>query len=158
VNRRWKGIVLLSSGLLLAACVQVVQQQAPPEIKVKTPDPFFAAEDPALEPTDQPDWLAAPSLDVSCYFYKQDKTWYRFYRNRWFQAFRWDGAWFELPESEVPAFLQAQAEQKPIVQKSKSKMERLKELERRYEELEQQEAEREEGATPSDEADAPMPK
>jgi len=144
VKGRWIGIGLMLGALGFGGCIQVVQQPAPPEIKVKTPKPFLASGDPELQPTDQADWLAAPSLDISCYFYKKDQTWYRFWRNRWFQAFRWDGAWFELPENEIPEFLRAQAEIKPEIQKSKPKLDRLKELERRYEELERKEREEQE--------------
>jgi len=147
---------LLLAAWTLAACVQIVQNPGPPEIEVKTPKPFLAEGPPALEPTEESDWFGAPSLDVSCYYYKPDKYWYRFFRNRWFQAFRWDGAWFELPDEEVPPFLQARAEIKPEIQQSKSKREKLDELQRQLEEIDRREREEAGADTPNGDA-APVP-
>jgi hypothetical protein len=76
---------------------------APPEIPV--PPRFAGGEPPALERTEHPALLHAPSLAAGLYFYEPDGLWYRRWRGRWYQAFRWDGHWF--PPRRVPEVIRA---------------------------------------------------
>jgi hypothetical protein len=136
MNRPRVAILWLAFGVLLAAgCIQVVQQPSEPEIEVRAPKPFTNESQGKLEPTEVKGLFKVPELDKSCYFYQPKKEWYRFSYNRWFQAFRWDGSWFELRDEDVPKFLQGRAE----VVAEPSKKKRLEELDKKLEELDKQE-------------------
>ena len=67
------------------------------------PDPLSGDGPPALEETDEPGLLAAPSLDANLYYHQPSELWYRHTFRRWYQAFRWNGNWFLV--DEVPEFL-----------------------------------------------------
>ena len=143
MRRDWRLVGLAWMLLVLhVGCVQVQRNTAPPEKPVRTPKPFLADGAPKLEPTEDADWRAAPSLDDTLYYYAPRREWYRFYYSRWFQAFSWDGAWFELPDAEVPAFLKPRGELKP--ETKKTVRDRLKELDEKLKEIERQEREAEE--------------
>ena len=129
-------IVSMALGALLCGgCIQVVRQQGEPEIEIRTPNPFTKENQGQLEPTDFKGLFKAPELDKNCYYYEPKKEWYRFSYNRWFQAFRWDGYWFELRDEDVPKFLQNRV---PVVAEP-TKKKRLEELDKKLEELDKQE-------------------
>jgi len=158
---------VLTLSLSAIGCIQVVQLPGIEEKEVRTPKPFLAMEDPQLEATDYPGLFRAPSLDASCYFYKPDKYWFRFTYNKWFQAFRWDGAWFELLPQDIPKYLKdrAQVELEPTkkekLKDTKEKLEeldredRLRELEEKMKQLEQEDKAKQ--AEPQAETTAPAP-
>lgn len=127
----------------LSGCIQVTRV-VPEDVKVETPDPFLAPGDPDLATTDVEGLFGAPELDPNCYFYEPEKSWYRYWNRNWFQAFRWDGAWFLLRPEDVPAFLRGRVDLEPIRERAKSREERLRELEQQYEEIERRERERQE--------------
>jgi hypothetical protein len=131
-----RAIVAMTLGVLLTSgCVQVVQTQTEPEIEVRAPLPFTKENYGTLEPTDVKGLFKAPDLDKTCYFYEPKKEWYRFSFNRWFQAFRWDGSWFELREEDVPKFLRGRVQ----LVEGKTKKKKLEELDKKLEELDKQE-------------------
>lgn len=132
---KWSVAFLACLSIGWVACVQVVQTAPPQEPPPRTPDPFTSMEDPVLEPTDQPGLFKASSLDPNCYFIENDGAWYRFAYNSWYQAFRWDGAWFQLRPQDVPKVLAGRVK----IQPNETLKERLKEQERRLEEIDRQE-------------------
>jgi hypothetical protein len=92
----------------LSSCVSCdswIEAPPPPPPEPPAPARFQGATAPALEPTEVPGLLAAPSLDPSLYYYEPARRWFRFHRNRWYEAFLWDGYWF--PPEEVPPPLRA---------------------------------------------------
>jgi hypothetical protein len=136
VKRAQVAILTVAVGLLLGTgCIQIVRTNAEPEIEVRTPNPFTAESQGKLEPTDFKGLFKAAELDKNTYFYEPKKEWYRFSYNRWFQAFRWDGYWFELRDEDVPRFLQNRV----AVVEGPSKKKRLEELDKKLEELDKQE-------------------
>jgi hypothetical protein len=136
MNRPRLAIVSLAFGVLLGAgCIQIVQQPTEPEIEVRTPKPFTSENHGKLEPTELKGLFQVPELDKACYYYEPKKEWYRFSYNRWFQAFRWDGAWFELRDEDVPKFLQGRVQ----IVEGPTKKKRLEELDKKLEEIDKQE-------------------
>ncbi len=136
MNRARLAVVATALGALLCAgCIQVVRQTTEPEIEVRTPNPFTQESQGKLEATDTKGLFKAPELDKNCYYYEPKKEWYRFSYNRWFQAFRWDGYWFELRDEDVPKFLRNRV---PIVE-TVTKKKRLEELDKKLEEIDKQE-------------------
>jgi hypothetical protein len=136
VNLARLGVVSAAlAALLSAACIQIVQTPSEPEIEVRTPNPFTNENQGKLEPTDFKGLFTAPELDKNTFYYAPKKEWYRFSYNRWFQAFRWDGYWFELRDEDVPRFLQGRVE---VVQ-GPTKKKRLEELDKKLEEIDKQE-------------------
>lgn len=92
--------VLLASGcLILGATGGLTVTQVPDEYEGPIPDPFSGDAPPALEPTPYEGLLRAPSLGSDVYYHEPTDLWYRYTFRRWYQAFRWDGAWFVLPET-----------------------------------------------------------
>ena len=129
-------VVSMALGALLCTgCIQIVRTNTEPEIEVRTPNPFTKESQGKLEPTDFKGLFKAPELDKDCYYYEPKKEWFRFSYNRWFQAFRWDGYWFELRDEDVPKFLQNRV---PVVAEP-TKKKRLEELDKKLEELDKQE-------------------
>lgn len=136
MNRARLAIVSTALGALLCAgCIQIVRQNTEPEIEVRTPNPFTNESQGQLEATDFKGLFKAAELDKDTYYYEPKKEWYRFSYNRWFQAFRWDGYWFELRDEDVPKFLQNRV---PVVA-APTKKKRLEELDKKLEEIDKQE-------------------
>jgi hypothetical protein len=148
--RRTSRLLPIALVLAGAACIQVVQTAPDMEPEPQTPDPLVSMEPPKLVPTEAPGLFAAPALDPTLYYYEPDELWYRYSYRRWFQAFRWDGAWF-VPE-RVPDVVKARVpEETPKTLKEQIRTldkkleeldrdERLKQLEKKMEELDKQEA------------------
>ena len=129
-------IVKILALTLLAACVQVVQRP-PEEPPPPTPDPYLAAGPGELVATDHPGLFQAPELGRTCYTYEPKREWYRFAYNHWYQAFRWDGDWYLVPDAQVPKFLAGRVPKEPV----RSKADKLDELERQLEEIDRKERE-----------------
>lgn len=81
-----------------------MQRQAPPP-EPPVPAPFAGEEVPTLELLETEGLFRAPSVDPHLYFYAPDDLWYRYWREEWYQAFRWNGAWF--PPASLPEPLRA---------------------------------------------------
>ena len=153
--------------LLSTGCIQIVKTGGEPELEVRTPNPFTTESQGKLEPTEFKGLFKAPELDKNCYYYEPKKEWYRFSYNRWFQAFRWDGYWFELRDEDVPKFLQGRVPIVETVTKKKrleeldkkleeiDKQERLEQLEKQMKELDEQEKQESSGSPEKPEADEP---
>jgi hypothetical protein len=95
--------------LFAVACTDFglwVEQPPAPPAEAPAPPPFKGKQAPVLELTEHSGLLRAPSLAASLYFYEPDGLWYRRWRGRWYQAFRWDGHWF--PPRRVPEVVRAQ--------------------------------------------------
>jgi hypothetical protein len=107
---------------------QVVETPTP------VPDRFKADQPPALEPSPVDGCELAPSLDPNVYYCAKEEQWYRFAMNRWYMAFTWDGNWFPVGRSELPAAL-AKITPETKKETAKTREERLQELERKLEEL-----------------------
>jgi hypothetical protein len=136
--------------LLASACIQVVQTAPPQEPEPRTPEPFVSMEEPKLVPTEVPGLFAVPSLDATVYYYKPEELWYRYAYRSWYQAFRWDGAWFipgKLPDvvkarvpQETPKTIKEQVKSLDQKLEELDKADRLKELEKKMKELDEQDA------------------
>ena len=74
----------------------------PPVIELPVPLPFEAAQAPKRVPTGHPGLVAAPHLDGALYYYEPHERWYRHAFNRWYEAFAWDGHWFEAERVPEP--------------------------------------------------------
>jgi len=137
VKYRFGFIALL---VLLAGCITVTRTAGQDE-EVQAPDAFEGEAPPPLEPTEEPGWFTAQSLDPTLYYSEEEDLWYRYAYNRWYLAYRWNGAWW-IPD-KTPKYLLSQVkiaeERKTDVRTTlKDQEEQLKEIERR----EQEEAEK----------------
>ncbi len=123
---------------LLAGCfgtvIQVNQQGTPEPPPPPVPQRFVADKAPELVPSQVPGCQLAPSLDPNLYYCAKQEHWFRFAMNRWFLAFAWDGNWFPVSGSELPASLK-KITPETEVEATKTRDERLEELERKLEEL-----------------------
>ncbi len=130
----------LALSVLLSACfgtiVQVKQTATPEERPQKVPEKFKAEKAPELVPSQVVGCKLAPSLDPNLYYCAKQEHWFRFAMNRWFMAFAWDGNWFPVSGSELPAGLK-KITPETEVEATKTREERLEELERRLEELDE---------------------
>jgi hypothetical protein len=94
----------LSLAALLAGCPTNfgISIQPPPPLPPEAPVPpaFEGDADPPLEPLAAEGLFVAPTVDRQLYYYEPDDLWYRYWRDSWYQAFRWNGAWF--PPRSVP--------------------------------------------------------
>lgn len=97
VSPRTRTLLAAALTPLLAACMAAgVTITTPPPVREPPLPPRLAGETmPELVPTDRPGLLVAPSVKVPLFYYEPDELWYRFWRRRWYQAFSWNGAWFE---------------------------------------------------------------
>jgi hypothetical protein len=135
------GIWLLGA-LLLAGCISVSQR--PTEKDPKTPQRIESPTPPTLEPTELPGiHKAAVGEVLDLYRVTEsdgDQRWYRWWTNDWFMAFTWDGAWFPVDPTEVPADLHA-FEPSPgeLEDRAVSRDQELRELEQQLEEIERRE-------------------
>jgi hypothetical protein len=75
----------------------------PPPRELPVPKPLRGDASPELVESGLEGILRAPELDPHVYYVESEKLWYRYWRRRWYQAFRWDGYWF--PPEEVPVEL-----------------------------------------------------
>lgn len=126
--------------ILLASCVSVQVQQRPGAAEadraVRTPKAFVTVDEPVQEPTEVEGLYRAPNIDRNLFYYEKDRAWYRWAYGRWFQAFRWDGKWYEMPEQALPAaLLQADVDRAPV----RSVRDTLRDQERALEEIDKQE-------------------
>lgn len=108
-------VVWAAALLAAAACSFGIRFEppppAPPEIPV--PRPYAAstegAEQPTgdvqLQPSDYPGLEGAPKIDPALFYSRAEGLWYRYWRGRWYQAFRWNGYWF--PPAKLPEVLAA---------------------------------------------------
>ena len=147
------GTLTLAGVLALASCLSVqVSQRAPDEDPVKTPKKFVTLEEPRQEPTDFEGLFRVPNIDANLFYYEKDGAWYRFAYNKWFQAFNWDGSWFEMPQRQVPPVLlkvaidrepeqdvQEQLRKQEEKLREIDKQQRLKQLEERMKRIEERE-------------------
>jgi len=115
--------------VLLAGCITVTRTGGKDD-EPPTPDPYEGEVPPPLQPSEEPGWFIAPSLDTTLYYSEDEDLWYRYAYNRWYLAYRWNGAWW-VPDS-TPAFLQTQVQ--VAEEKQGSVREQLKELEERLKE------------------------
>jgi hypothetical protein len=108
---RGRFVVLLAA--FLAGCPAnfgvSIQPAPPPRPEAPMPPAFEGEADPPLEPFSAEGLFLAPSVDPHLYYYGPDDLWYRYWRGRWFQAFRWNGAWF--PPQRVPEPLRSSSPQ-----------------------------------------------
>jgi hypothetical protein len=136
VSRRW--IAVLLAATLAAGClgtvVQVANQPKPEPPPPPVPARFKAEKPPELVPSQVPGCDLAPELDPNLYYCSKDEHWYRFAMNRWYLAFAWDGNWFPVSGSELPAGLK-KITPETEVEAVKTREQRLEELERKLEEL-----------------------
>ena len=98
----------LLATLLLFACGPTsfgIWIEPPPEFPPEPPVPeaFTGEAAPDLVPAGMEGLSRAPSVDPHLYYYAPEDLWYRYWKKSWYQAFRWNGAWF--PPSSVPAAL-----------------------------------------------------
>jgi hypothetical protein len=125
--------------LVLAGCITVTRTAGQDE-EVPAPDRFEGEAPPPLEPTPEPGWFTAPTLDPTLYYSESDDLWYRYAYNRWYLAYKWNGAWW-IPD-KTPKYLLTQVkiaeERSDVKTQLKDLEERLKEIERK----EQEEAEK----------------
>ena len=147
-------IVFLALLALLTACITVTRT-AGKDDEPPTPDPFAGEAPPPLEPTQEPGWFTAHSLDPTLYYSEEQDLWYRYAYSRWYLAYRWNGAWW-VPDS-TPSYLLSQvkvAEEKTgtVKEQLKGLEERLKEIERK----EKEEAERAKRGEPAGRPDSPQ--
>jgi hypothetical protein len=134
---RVKAAFLLA--LLLSGCMMLQITQGPPEPPPPpVPDKFQGDAAPALVDTGVAGCQAAPSVDPLLYYCGKEEHWYRFAMNRWFLAFAWNGNWFPVTGSELPAGLVKVTPKSEEVKKTRE--EKLEELEKRLEELEKQDS------------------
>jgi hypothetical protein len=82
-----------------------VQPPPIPKPEPPLPPPFEGAAAPPLEATAVRGILVAPPEYENLYYSETDELWYRYWRTRWYQAFRWNGNWF--PPEDVPPPLRA---------------------------------------------------
>lgn len=136
MTRRPLGLLLAT--LLLAGClgtiVQVTNQPKPEPPPPPVPERFEAEQAPELVASEVPGCQLAPSLDPNLYFCEKEEHWFRFAMNRWFLAFAWDGNWFPVSGSELPAGLKKITPETEI-EATKTREQRLEELEKKLEEL-----------------------
>ncbi|MEX2204844.1 MAG: hypothetical protein WEF50_01295 [Myxococcota bacterium] len=136
MTRRPLGLLLAT--LLLVGCfgtiVQVTGQPKPEPPPPPVPERFKAEQAPELVPSQVPGCQLAPSLDPNLYYCEKQEHWFRFAMNRWFLAFAWDGNWFPVGGSELPAGL-AKITPETEVEATKTREQRLEELEKKLEEL-----------------------
>jgi hypothetical protein len=97
-------MVLLAAGCSSSFDVWV-QPPPIPKPEPPLPPPFEGEQAPALEATTVQGILVAPPEFENLYYSEPDGLWYRYWRSRWYQAFRWNGNWF--PPEDVPAPLRA---------------------------------------------------
>ncbi len=97
------GSALIVSGL--GACVSgaITTTTLPEAREGPIPSPFEGDEAPLLETSDVEGLMKAPGLGPNVYYHGPADLWYRRAYRRWYQAFRWNGNWFILPET--PAVL-----------------------------------------------------
>jgi len=133
-------IAALFGTLLFAGCLGTLQiaPQKPEPPPPPVPERFSAEQAPELVSSEVPGCQAAPALDPNLYYCAKDEHWYRFAMNRWYLAFAWNGNWFPVTGAELPQGLkkitpQTQAET------TKTREERLDELERKLEKLDPEE-------------------
>ena len=130
---------LLASALVsgcLGTVVQVNTSTTPEAPPPPVPPKFTADKPPELVPSQVPGCKLAPSLDPNLYYCEKQEHWFRFAMNRWFLAFAWDGNWFPVSGSELPAALK-KITPETEVQAEKTREERLDELERKLEQLDE---------------------
>jgi hypothetical protein len=129
---------LLLAGVLLAGClgtvVQVANQPKPEPPPPPVPEKFKAEQAPELVASQVPGCQLAPSLDPNLYYCAKEEHWFRFAMNRWFLAFAWNGNWFPVSGSELPAGLK-KITPETKVEAEKTREERLEELDKKLEEL-----------------------
>jgi hypothetical protein len=98
LGRRLTRLVPAALAGLLAACVAAgitITRPPPPAPERPLPPRLEGESTPALVATESAGLLVAPSVKVPLFYYEPDELWYRFWRGRWYQAFGWNGAWFE---------------------------------------------------------------
>ena len=93
------------AALALGACISgsITTTTTPESREGPIPPPFKGDEPPVLEATDAEGLMKAPALGPNVYYHDPADLWYRRAYRRWYQAFRWNGNWFILPET--PAVL-----------------------------------------------------
>jgi len=136
VTRRPIGVLLVS--WLVAGClgtiVQIDNQQKPEPPPPPVPARFQAEKPPELVPSPVSGCQLAPALDPNLYYCEKEEHWFRFAMNRWYLAFAWDGNWFPVSGSELPAGL-SKITPETEVEATKTREERLEELEKKLEDL-----------------------
>jgi len=87
----------------LCACISgaITTTTLPESREGPIPARFEAEAPPVLEPTDVEGLMKVSGLGPNVYYHDPADLWYRRAYRRWYQAFRWDGNWFILPETPV---------------------------------------------------------
>ena len=126
----------LAAAALLATggCIIGITPTATPvEHKTPVPDKYKADAAPELVDAGIEGCQRAEALDPNLYYCTKDEHWFRWALNRWYMAFAWDGNWFPVTKSELPAGLKQITPAPAEVKKSRE--DRLKELEQELEKL-----------------------
>lgn len=92
-----------------------IEPPPPPPPEIPVPRPYAApaqvtppeSSEIRLQPSEYPGLDRAPDIDPRLFHSRADGLWYRYWKGRWYQAFRWDGYWF--PPAELPDALRAGA-------------------------------------------------
>ncbi len=104
-----RGWVVLLLAAALTGCPMnfgiSVQPATPARPEEPMPPAFEGEVDPPLEALSAEGLFVAPAVNPHLYYSSSDDLWYRYWRGRWYQAFRWNGAWF--PPRRVPESLRS---------------------------------------------------
>ena len=129
--------------IAFTSCISVQVSRRPEEAPTRTPNEFVTVEEPVQEPTGVDGLFRAPNIDKNLFYYAPDKAWYRWAYDQWFQAFRWDGKWYAIPEKDMPKPILTveidRAPERSLKDKLREQERALKEIDRkrRLEELEE---------------------